>query len=246
VVSVVLVVTWKGGRRKKTKTRHTGRTCTAGPAEQQEEEPPLRREEDNNNDPPRLLEALSLMTLKNLLPRVSGATLLIEIPIDKIGALKGISSSALYIPKKLIPKARNVYSKYLRDCVEKKTALAELKLFLLPIVIFNNVSKAELKKSMATALAQLEKDDWSSFRIMDMVAKADRRHQSEPVLRAKIEKRVLALVAQGELAKANRLLTTERVVFRVLPEEVFRKLSAKYPQRKNRTTACSPIFARMT
>jgi hypothetical protein len=96
-----------------------------------------------------------------------------------------------------------VYSKYLRDCVEKKTALAELKLFLLPIVIFNNVSKAEPKKSMATALAQLEQDDWSSFRIMDMVAKADRRHQSEPVLWAKMEKRVLALVAQGELAKAN-------------------------------------------
>jgi hypothetical protein len=173
------------------------------------------------------------MTLKNLLPGVSGATLLIEISIDRIGALKGISSSALYIPKKLIPKARNVYSKYLRDCVEKKTALAELKLFLFPIVIFNNVSKAELKKSMATALAQLEKDDWSFFRIMDTVAKADRRHQSEPVLRAKMEKRVLALVAQRKLAKANRLLTTERVDFRVLPEEVFRKLSAKYPQRES-------------
>jgi hypothetical protein len=149
----------RGEEEKDENEAHVPPAPAAGPAEQQEEEPPLRREEDNNNDPPRLLEALSLMTLKNLLPGVSGATLLIEIPIDRIGALKGISSFALYIPKKLIPKARNVYSKYLRDYVEKKTALAELKLFLLPIVIFNNVSKAELKK-YATALAQLEKDDW--------------------------------------------------------------------------------------
>jgi hypothetical protein len=147
----------------------------------------------------------------------------------------------LYIPNKL--KARNVYSKYLRDCVEKKTALAELKLFLLPIVIFNNVSKAELKKSMATALAQLEKDDWSSFRIMDMVAKADRRHQSEP----RWKKRVLALFAQGELAKANRVLTTERVDFRKkYSENWLLSTHSEKAASKNWTTASLPIFARMT
>jgi hypothetical protein len=64
----------RGGEKEKDENEAHGPPApAAGPAEQ-EEEPPLRREEDNNNDLPRLLEALSLMTLKNLLPGVSGAT----------------------------------------------------------------------------------------------------------------------------------------------------------------------------
>jgi hypothetical protein len=193
----------------------------------------LERRNDVRGLPP-LLEAGTGVAIKNLLNEVSGDTLLVDIPMDKLGALEGISSSVSFIPDNLVFKVRKVFMTYLDKCMHDKTVLAEFKVFLLPVVLFDNVSRnaKELKMAMKMRLELLEKDDWSEFRIKDMVLKAERRRQNDQDRTDGVTRRVEKLVQHGELSKAYQLLVKQQADWTLLPEQIFTKLAEKYPQRQ--------------
>ena len=78
---------------------------------------------------------------KNFVEGFDANTLLLEIPIDKLGTLTGLNNSLTFIPEKLVKKSRKIHYMYLsriRD--HHESVLNWRKYHLLPVVICANNS----------------------------------------------------------------------------------------------------------
>ena len=102
---------------------------------------------------------------KNFVEGFDANTLLLEIPIDKLGTLTGLNNSLTFIPEKLVKKSRKIHNMYLsriRD--HHESVLNWRKYHLLPVVICaNNSLGKQRKEGISTRLSLLEADDWSKF-----------------------------------------------------------------------------------
>ena len=164
-------------------------------------------------------------------------TLILDISLDRIGTLLGLTNSVRFIAEKHLKKTRLVFIKYMRALLDDDKSVNCWKKFLvLPTVLFGGyLGENNLKVEYGLRLELLLVDDWSSFTLGKFLK---RENTGLKTLEKVVDKnkrgncRVTNMVHVGEYSRAMAIACSDGRS--VLPSEnVFNKLQNKHPQRNS-------------
>ena len=174
-------------------------------------------------------ETVHIPQLKCFVSGLNENSLLIDIPMDKIGSLLGLRNSLTFIPSKLVKKCRKVHNLYLeriRD--EPNSSIHWLKYYLLPTVMYANLPSTSRKNDLLSRLQLLEVDDWMSFKLGSLGLREDfsGNRERDPVkLR---EDYAMKFAKAGEIAKCLSTITASSSNFPV-NEDLYQAIQRKHP-----------------
>ena len=105
---------------------------------------------------------------------IAGNTLLLDLPVEKLGVLTLLPNSVSELSPKLIPILRSVYTKLLTDVLHPRIhpdgELEAFKKFILaPVVLFTAQKSGALLDECTTKCNLMLKDDWSQFTLANLI-----------------------------------------------------------------------------
>ena len=159
----------------------------------------------------------------------SSDTLLIDIPINKLGTLVGLQSSITFVPDNLRKIWSRCMSKYLdRLRSDVTNATAWKKFFLLTSVICCNSSPLLRKQRIREKIKLLLDDNWESFTLGSLAPKCQYTSDFPKPIVETSQQRALKLAQVGEIGKALQTLISAAPPISATPD-LFNSLLHKYP-----------------
>ena len=165
----------------------------------------------------------------------SDDTKILDIGLDEIGALLGLTNSIRFIPEKYVKKTRRVFIKFLRMLVENVVSVIFWKKFLLlsTVLLGGYNGEDDMKTEFDLRLELLLNDDWDNFTLGRYLkrenigaALAETTDSQEKRKNVRIDK----FMQSGEYSRAMALVCSDEK--QVIPsQEVFNKLQGKHPKR---------------
>jgi hypothetical protein len=143
---------------------------------------------------------------RNFVAGFDASTKLLDIPCNQMGTLVGLGNSIKFIPDNLIGEVRAVWIKQLEAVFNSSTQDAQSlnlkKLFLLPVILFDNHGRAaEVKATMKSRLNQLFRNDWEALTLgcLNMRQVLAPRELSDDQKRRQVTK----FIENGRISRTN-------------------------------------------
>jgi hypothetical protein len=165
---------------------------------------------------------------RNFVNGFSSHTLLLDIPIDKLGTLVGLQSSITFVPDNLKKPWSRCMAKYmdiLRNDIENP--MAWKKFFLVTTVVCSNSSPIMRKKVIREKIKLLLADNWNHFTLGSLSPKTP-FSTSKPLVESS-QQRAMKLAQVGEIGKALQVLVNAAPPIPATPD-LFTRLMQKYPE----------------
>jgi hypothetical protein len=146
---------------------------------------------------------------RNFITDFNSSTLLIDVPIDKLGTLVGLQSSITFVPDNLRKLWSRCMTKYLEAVRSDITnPMVWKKFFLVATVVCSNNSPLMRKQLIREKINLLLMDDWSKFTLGSLSPKSKLPFTSAKSITESTQQRAMKLAQVGEIGKALKALTT--------------------------------------